>query len=558
MTNNPLQVIKHSKINKDDKGKELYLPFFQEAQKADQECSKIYQTLSKRTKSLASPQGVFAVKFPWRIRVGGIRGFDDILMLVFHPVFGVPYIPAASLKGAARAWARQNQDPEIDIVLGFLDGDKAQAAHVEFLDAFPTGPCLDPDVCTPQWTDDLKYQPNINVFPSLKNAEFQIGLRATKKEYEKDIPKVRQWLENALLNGIGSRISAGYGRGVIEKKQAKSLVYPHRSDLKFEILTQGIHGADSTGNPEFRPTAIRGILRYWFRACALALYDKETASDLEAQLFGTISPRSREGNVVLSVTLDSDKNSNPSRPPQPWSRSQGNTQSQHRSQQRTNNSFYKYSGVLTLAAKSQEELRLVKSLLKLAVNIGGVGRGARRPLHRLNGRMRGCYWEISTPGYTLPFINEPWNRLFQEIKQSFRELRPTQNVQLSGYQSKNNERVQDVFIKGSSYIFLVETPDLDDPECVEEKDRGEGLKWFYGPQSPPYFKGGNPRNQGNINVGGDMGTPSFVWIRSIFPEESENYQVFTVFDVKGNSDRENFVESLKQRFPQNHIQVQLF
>ena len=73
---------------------------------AERECQEIYDRFQQRTEMLTEKQGInFIAKFPWRLRVGGNRGFRELLLPVFHPVFVIPYIPASSLKGAARAWA---------------------------------------------------------------------------------------------------------------------------------------------------------------------------------------------------------------------------------------------------------------------------------------------------------------------------------------------------------------------------------------------------------------------------------------------------------------------
>ena len=51
--------------------------------------------------------------------------------------------------------------------------------------------------------------------------------------------------------------------------------------------------------PEFRPAAVRGMLRYGFWARSLGIYLHPECKTWEAELFGTIEPRSQEGKFSL-------------------------------------------------------------------------------------------------------------------------------------------------------------------------------------------------------------------------------------------------------------------
>ena len=205
---NPLQALNYAEFGEDRNGGELSQPVLAAAVKAEKTCDPIYQKLTARTKMLAG-DNTLSVSFNWRLRVGGTRGFRELLLPVFHPVFGVPYIPAASLKGAARAWARQNGEskPEISEILGILVGNIAKAAKVEFLDAFPTKACMSVDIATPQWhwqNEKAVYKHEPHPLLSLEQPTFLMGLRATKPEYEKYVAVVKEWLDSALKSGIGS------------------------------------------------------------------------------------------------------------------------------------------------------------------------------------------------------------------------------------------------------------------------------------------------------------------------------------------------------------------
>ena len=206
---NPLQALNFAEFGEDKKGDELSQPVLAAAVAAEQNNQPLYHKLQQRTTNLVGIDGVTVrASFNWRLRVGGTRGFRELLLPVFHPVFGVPYIPASSLKGAARAWARtQGTSHQIQEILGMLDGSTAKAAKVEFLDAFPTKPCLSVDVATPQWHwkgGNVEYKPEPHPLLSMEQPEILVGLRPTKPEHAKYVPLVKDWLENARANAYVS------------------------------------------------------------------------------------------------------------------------------------------------------------------------------------------------------------------------------------------------------------------------------------------------------------------------------------------------------------------
>ncbi len=519
---NPLQALNYAEFGDDGRGGELSQPVLSAAVKAEKTCDPIYQKLTARTKMLAG-DNTLSVSFNWRLRVGGTRGFRELLLPVFHPVFGVPYIPAASLKGAARAWARQNGEskPEISEILGILVGNIAKAAKVEFLDAFPTKACMSVDIATPQWhwqNEKAVYKPEPHPLLSLEQPTFLMGLRATKPEYEKYVAIVKEWLDCALKSGIGSRVSSGYGRAL-----DRPTTSPHIKSYEFELWTQGMYGSEPPtrdngwrGVPEFRPTAIRGILRYWFRAMALGLYSVKDAQLLEDELFGALS---KQGKFSIGVAFNPSNSQDP----------------------------YKYTGKINLEAASPQHLNLLSKLLILAGHLGGVGRGSRRPLHLLNGRMRGCHWSIEDRDLPLNMSTDRWQPFFKELRSAFESVRsPIGNFNSSPGEPR--KRQQDTLDRNAQ-IWLLPSPDQTplakvtnwQQEGKTDRVRGSALSFLYGDEK---FKGVNQDRIGNRNVGGALETPSFVWIKSIFPHDSNPYQVVTIFGVD-HPDRLEFAKALQ-------------
>ncbi|NES01752.1 MAG: type III-B CRISPR module RAMP protein Cmr1 [Okeania sp. SIO2F4] len=520
---NPLQslVIDKKKLLDRAKGKDKSLqPLLEEVKNADKTCEDIYSFLTERTKTLSKEGRTLEVKFSWRLRVGGMRGFQELLLPVFHPVYGIPYVPAGSLKGATRAWARQHgvSKGEINRLLGELEQG---VGCIQILDAFPKAPCLSVDMANPQWVwekNRVRYDPKPHPLLSMQEPELVIGLvrthRGKRQQQAQDLETVETWLKNALAAGIGSRVSAGYGR---TQPQA---TLPHSLSHSFKVWTQGMYGAN-TKEGEFRHTAVRGVLRYWFRAVALGLYSVETCQELETQLFGALS---KEGSVRIGINLQEIS---------------------------TNKTPYFYEGSILLESKSKSHLLLVENVLKLLSNIGGVGRGSRRPLHWNDGRMRGCHWELDK--CKLSFDKNQWQKFLESVINSFIEVYPcgiSTNMKLSD----GENRYQDV-LNSKAKIFLVPSVQQKHPQRVnnwsvegyKKSVLGEALDLLY---SSPSFKGKNRKKVGNPLVGGTLGTPSFVIIKSIFPSSGHPYQVVTIFGAN-HPQRDNFVRAL----PDNSIQV---
>ncbi|ASC69774.1 hypothetical protein XM38_007030 [Halomicronema hongdechloris C2206] len=521
---------------------------------ADKDWTDLYERLNQRVELLAceitdlatknSKKAIVSVQYPWRVRVGGLQGFRERLLPAMHPIYGIPYIPASSIKGILRSWARDanKSSDEINHLLGFLQGEKASMAAVEILDAFPTAPSLSVDVATPQWIwqgDQVKYGPSPHQILSLQNLNFNIGLTHTSRGKAEDVQVVMDWLEQAMLtSGLGSRVSAGYGQAhQVNDLTRPEESSPYKSKHHFELWSQGIYGADS-GQREFRPSAVRGMLRYWFRAVALGLYTPEHCKELEAKLFGALEPKAVHGSIDIKVEFEEDQSS-----------------------LNDVNIPHKISGTVILEAQEPSHLALIQNVYKLAIHLGGVGRGARRPLHwnkdKKHSGLRGCYWEPEKKD-RLDCNKGIWQDFLTSLETSFTDVR---KADPRGALSPGNpggpgkgKRNQDV-LNVNSGIFLIPSPNMKHPNQVDDwpqegqssEIRGKALDFLYNPD----YKGKNLQKIGNEFIGGELGTPSFVWISSNnlnIPNQS--YQVVTVFGTDHVSEnplpgRQKFVEDLQ-------------
>lgn len=517
----------------------------QATEKADDEkWQPLYDGLCQRVEWLACSVGkgetrrkaIVEADYNWRVRVGGTQGFREQLLPVMHPVYGIPYVPSSTLKGIVRAWARHNDVDDVDRQLGFLSGSEARMAAVEFLDAFPMAPSVAADVITPQWSwrgDEVSYKPEPHHMLSLNKLSLKIGLTHTSCGAESDVEAVLGWLTSALAeNSLGSRGSAGYGQAyAIDNARPTLVASQYQSVYPFKLWSQGIYGAyppksrqGHDGLREFRPVALKGVLRYWFRVIALGLYSPQTCKSLEARLLGTIEPKAVAGAVSVQVAFSEEIDIQP----------------------------HVVEGSIVIKSRHPQYLALVSKVLELMCHLGGIGRGSRRPLHWNDG-FRGCYWEL-TETSTLPNSLTQWRNFLMEDNNSLRQL--FQSVQAfdtpqSCTPGSVDYRKQGV-LNEQSEIILVTAKDLKHPAAVtnwkeegkEDKTvRGPALALLYG---DPKFKGGKSPD-GNPEVGGKMGTPSYVIIQSNFPSQGDPYQAVTVFGAN-NPHRQKFVSALTSKY----------
>lgn len=509
---------------------------------ADNSWQSLYTELCQRTELLASEvddgsgnriKAIVTADFPWRVRVGGFQGFRERLLPVMHPIYGVPYIPASSIKGLVRSWAREHKESDIKHLLGYLEGSNASMAAVEFLDAFPTQPSLSSDVATPQWQwkgDLMAYGPAPHQLLSLQGLELKIGLTHTSRGKESDVLRVLKWLEKALLTtGLGSRSSAGYGvaKKVNNHFYSSEIQTIDERTYSFEIWSQGMYGSNPPaksnnhrGEMEFRPSAIRGVLRYWFRAVALGLYSPTDCKQLEQTIFGSIDPKPVAGSVQVSAMID---------------------------QEEVDNGLHQIKGSIRLKSKNSNHLKLIEKILQLASCLSGVGRGSRRPLHWNDGvGMRGCYWQLDS--HELSCDRDQWDLFLNALTSAFKSTMPFSKPAVCD-PGDSRQRYQDV-INRNCQIYLVSDPFLIHPEQVvdwQDKNqlplRGIALgEVLYRPN----FKGVNQNKQGNEKVGGKLQVPSYVLIQSNHPRDQISYQAVTIFGTD-NSERKAFADAIKDK-----------
>jgi CRISPR-associated protein Cmr6 len=528
--------------------------------------------LNQRTQLLAKDGITFQVKSTWRIRVGGHRGPESILLPAFDAL-GMPYIPSSTLRGIARnqaireIMAANNLEwkeavEKTTLYFGDINAKekKNKTGKVIFFDAYPLptkNGGLEMDMANNIWSwkdDSTQYSPNPNPFLSLKEPTFLIGLRLASNCGDKKIlEQVRQWLNKGLQLGIGSQVNSGYG----ELKPIDDNIHPdnNKNDndssfyrLNFELEGQLIHSYQrftqwqwnhrrnewqmrSAPVAEVRPTAFKSMLRYWFRVLASGVLPINEVQKIEAELFGGINPK-KYGYLKVNTT---------------------ETPSHHKNEQHG-------SVILSLSTETPTSQinslkKLYKHLLWFIVNMGGIGQGARRPKYKRssNPQIRGCtiyinndeeFWE--TPN-SIQLVQRQFQARLRDFYNSLGQVVGTDidpnNLRTVGQVSQNfwND------VADSNCKILV---------CKGENSSNKvyALKVLHSPEFNPNGNY-NPDLCRKVGIKKEDTKPSPVWIANVGDDDHFSCQIVTVFGANLNP-RQEFIKQLRSNTsPQNFAQI---
>jgi CRISPR-associated protein Cmr6 len=489
------------------------------------------KVLTSRTRLIAGADNTFEVTSTWRIRVGGQRGPESMLLPAWDAL-GIPYIPSSTLRGVARDRAIREfmaegmEYPEatkaITPYFGSIDPStpkEDRMGKVVFLDAYPIpsdSAALSVDLANNiwKWEGNLpKYGASPFPFLSLVKPTFAIGIKPTQKCDAKTFNRVKGWLIAGLQAGIGSQVNSGYG----ELLEAGSVNSAQTEILRTNFILEGqlIHGVQEItpgekypkSKSEIRPIAFRSMLRYWFRAFALGVLPSEDVKDWEAKLFGSIDSSPTHGWISVHIL---EKECKPSSP----------------------NVSGKQSGTLILRYSNSAPVdlhdsiyKLFRYLIVLMFNLGGVGQGARRPLHQRSSfpKCRGSDLQIIKESQPFTLGKSLLQKSFEEFylalgKLLDREIEYKLLKKLSPNQSGFIEAID-----GNCCILICETKsDTNKPYALSVLHSQE-------------FK-----NNGKYDpeLCGTMQKPSPVWICN-----NARYQVVTVFGANIGK-RRKYVEQL--------------
>ncbi len=145
----------------------------------------------------------------------------------WHPTLGTPYLPASSVKGLVRSWAKAEGVAPTEQQR--LLGGPGTAGTMCFLDAVPVAPVhLEADIMTPHyagWSDDDPPGDWCSPIPipflvTAAETRFLFGIIPCRTVAARDIETVSKWLRCALAYaGGGAKTAIGYGRFRDDDKQ---------------------------------------------------------------------------------------------------------------------------------------------------------------------------------------------------------------------------------------------------------------------------------------------------------------------------------------------------
>lgn len=196
--------------------------------------------LVQRNEKLAAAfpkQSKYDVCFPGRIMLGegGNTPYSNIVLLKLHPLYGVPFVPASTIKGILRScWsalyaeAEENADDNErmgNVLFGTAE-EKKQEGKLIFFDVFPTKFTLTLDIENPHYpkyynnggnpTDDQNPIP-IKII-CMEDVTLSIHLACKDKElWAKQEEKIREALKQMIeIYGVGAKTALGYGIGKLK------------------------------------------------------------------------------------------------------------------------------------------------------------------------------------------------------------------------------------------------------------------------------------------------------------------------------------------------------
>lgn len=198
----------------------------------------------------------------WRF-ITGLGGASVLeTSVALHPLYGFPYIPGASVKGIARAYAEEDENMiEADRLRLFGSEDKSQdrpesnqLGDITFFDALPEAwPKLDLDVMTVHYGEYYRdtgsgeqrvppadwMQPNPIPFLTVaQGVPFVFFLAARQKSV---LEQGITCLQNSLTKlGAGAKTNSGYGYFSSEDEIASQQASTHRAHLQSRQRPSGL------------------------------------------------------------------------------------------------------------------------------------------------------------------------------------------------------------------------------------------------------------------------------------------------------------------------------
>ncbi|MCY7384217.1 MAG: hypothetical protein LH628_16850 [Microcoleus sp. CAN_BIN18] len=464
---------------------------------------------------------------------------------VIRPVIGakgLPFYPGSSMKGAF--WRSCPPEKREEYCGGEVveDGQRsAKPGILRFHGGFPADMSWgDKDRLVDVVHSQQKRQvmentvTSANVQISLYQCQLQFGISSNKQLEKQEWDEIWQIWEKALGHGIGSRVSAGYGR-MAEVKSADRVL------LSVNLSGCGLRSQLLNRTPEFRPNMFKAALRGHTLRLLAGVTDANIAQRLTKQLWGGIDEKGDDtGAIVGQLGIDFT--------------AEELDFGEHKYKPNGRNvvvmpTYDLQTGTLDLLCVNntypQRELKkFVTILIKFSLLLGGFGKSWRRVDHHLfykeyfernDKPAMGCHWEFAENSEDFYLTAAT-----SDLKNITNFLKDTQQKVIDWLKLNNLE-------PGNSPATWREVWHPDKVEVwgriAEDKNSSKAIHWFHGAYSgnksikqtdltgklnqigriwhrmyPRYFK----TRSGELKRKGK----EYVELLTIFPDESDKTQDF--------------------------------
>lgn len=206
----------------------------------DKKMAAILKKLQNRNRELLenfSEAHTYGVAFHNRLILGegSVTPCSSVVLLKFHPLYGVPYIAASTIKGNLRScWRELYSGPsgketakeEMEL-FGSAEPEDSCGDGLIFFDSYPDQFTLTLDVANPHYkdyysgksnpTDDQKLTPIMII--CLEKSHFEIPLACNnEKLWNREKTRIMDAFKLMIETyGIGAKTALGYGMGMVDK-----------------------------------------------------------------------------------------------------------------------------------------------------------------------------------------------------------------------------------------------------------------------------------------------------------------------------------------------------
>jgi CRISPR-associated protein Cmr6 len=351
-------------------------------------------------------------KISWRLLTNS--GVDDSIIRPVIGAKGYPHFPGSSMKGAFRRACETDEQALLFCGQSKTENaDDTQQGILRFHGGYPVDTSWIKglvDIIHPQGDKQVIQDETTGAKSqiSLNYIEIKFGISSTIPSDKVDWETVWKIWERALGHGIGSRVSAGYGRF--------EGITPQKEILTVHLKGQGIASTLLDNTHEFRVNMFKAALRGHTLRLLGGLTNANNAKKLTEKLWGGIDGDNGAVLGLLGVSFDYE------------------TKNLNFQKHSYTPSYELEQGTLHIflnreTPKEQELIDIAQALIQFTILFGGFGKSWRRVDHSIffesyvkqkNKPMIGCHWQFIQDSESLYL---PVQNLKQDVANFINTLR---------------------------------------------------------------------------------------------------------------------------------------